>query len=511
MPTMLPFGSSNHQPGSRRARIRQFFKPEKAIRKPFRVYVNRNLRLDHTRAIGLDMDYTLAIYKKEVIEKVAFQTTIEKLIRMKGWPQEITRLEYDPRSMVRGLVLDRKLGNVLKIDQYGYVCKVYHGHRRFTDEERRVTYLNSRIRLNNDRFHSVDTLFGLPEAHLFAELVQFTDGRSAGERVDYWKLWEDVRECLDLSHRDGSIKTDVMQNTAKYIVRDRALAPTLDKFRQAGKRLFLLTNSAWDYTDTLMGFLLNGEMKEYASWTDYFDRIVVESAKPGFFNRADGFLDREGQPVDPKDLPRHKVLARGNFRLLERIESARGDEILFVGDHIYGDILRSKQSSGWRTVMIVEELEQELEASLRGEPVMAQLREHEAMANQLDFERSTAQRKIDRVAREQSREKTPEAGMVARLAAGATAQFVRRQQARVSELDQRIRENDASMEALKRDYDRLFNLRWGPLFKDGNEISRFGQQIQRFACLYTGKVSNFSSYPPNKYFQSPIDLMPHDV
>ena len=50
-----------------------------------------------------------------------------------------------------------------------------------------------------------------------------------------------------------------------------------------------------------------------------------------------------------------------------------------------------------------------------------------------------------------------------------------------------------------------------PIFKDGNEVSRFGQQIQRFACLYTGKVSNFISYPPNKYFQSPIDLMPHDV
>ena len=37
------------------------------------------------------------------------------------------------------------------------------------------------------------------------------------------------------------------------------------------------------------------------------------------------------------------------------------------------------------------------------------------------------------------------------------------------------------------------------------------KQIQRFACLYTSKVSNFISYPPNKYFQSPIDLMPHDV
>jgi 5'-nucleotidase len=510
---MVGFRSNPERvPGSRRARFRQIFKAEKAIRKPFRVFVNRNMRLDHTKAIGFDMDYTLAIYKKEVIERVAFEITIEKLIRMRGYPAQIQRLQYDPRSMVRGLVLDRKLGNVLKIDQYGYVCKVYHGRQRISDEERRALYSNSRIRLNNDRFHSVDTLFGLPEAHLFSELVHFLDEQSEGV-VDYWKMWEDVRECLDLSHRDGSIKADVMANTGKYIVRDAALAPTLDKFRQAGKRLFLLTNSAWDYTDVLMSYLLDGELTDYARWTDYFDRVVVESAKPAFFNRSDPFVDGEGQVVDPKDLPRHKILARGNFRLLERIEGARGDEVLFVGDHIYGDILRSKQSSGWRTVMIVEELENELEASMRGEVVLQRMRDGEVVSNQLDFERSLAQRKIDRMMRDE-REKggdVGEAGLLARLAAGAAAHQLRRLQSRLIELDERIRENDSAMEALKREYDRLFNTRWGPLFKDGNEVSRFGQQIQRFACLYTGKVSNFISYPPNKYFQSPIELMPHDV
>lgn len=509
---MLNIRSSGKEPGSRRARLKAFFKPEKAIRKPYRVYVNRNTRLDHIKAIGFDMDYTLAIYQKEVVERAAFEITIDKLIRTHGYSEEIRKLQYDPRGMVRGLVLDRKLGNVLKIDQYGYVCKVFHGRQRLTDEERRAAYLNSRIRLNNDRFHSVDTLFGLPEAHLFAELVHFLDHRAAGERVDYWTMWEHVRESLDLSHRDGSIKNDVMANTAKYVVKDRALAPTLDKLRQAGKRLFILTNSAWDYTDKLMSYLLDGDLKDYPRWTDYFDRVVVESAKPAFFNRADGFTSLEGNPLEPKDLPQHKVLVRGNFRLLEKIEGARGDEVLFVGDHIYGDILRSKQSSGWRTVMIVEELESELEASIRGEPVMSRLREHESEANQLDFERSVTQRKIDRLLRDE-RKAAAEGGatLVERITAGASAQYLRRLQARLIELDKRIRENDTAMEAAKREYDRLFNTRWGPLFKDGNEVSRFGQQIQRFACLYTSKVSNFISYPPNKYFQSPIDLMPHDV
>ncbi len=34
--------------------------------------------------------------------------------------------------------------------------------------------------------------------------------------------------------------------------------------------------------------------------------------------------------------------------------------MLYVGDHIYGDILRSKKTLGWRTMLVVPELESEL-------------------------------------------------------------------------------------------------------------------------------------------------------
>jgi 5'-nucleotidase len=39
--------------------------------------------------------------------------------------------------------------------------------------------------------------------------------------------------------------------------------------------------------------------------------------------------------------------------------------VLYVGDHIYGDILRSKKSMGWRTMLIVPELEMELKHAAR--------------------------------------------------------------------------------------------------------------------------------------------------
>eukprot|EP00889_Picochlorum_renovo_P006673 jgi/Picre1/33703/NNA_001182.t1 len=37
-----------------------------------------------------------------------------------------------------------------------------------------------------------------------------------------------------------------------------------------------------------------------------------------------------------------------------------GGEVLYVGDHIYGDVLRSKKDLGWRTLLVIPELETEL-------------------------------------------------------------------------------------------------------------------------------------------------------
>ena len=43
-----------------------------------------------------------------------------------------------------------------------------------------------------------------------------------------------------------------------YIHEDLRLAPMLESLRAAGKKLFLATNSQWDYTHVVMNFLLSG-------------------------------------------------------------------------------------------------------------------------------------------------------------------------------------------------------------------------------------------------------------
>ena len=52
----------------------------------------------------------------------------------------------------------------------------------------------------------------------------------------------------------------------------------------------------------------------------------------------------------------------GNWKhLLEMLEMGSGDNVLYVGDHMYSDILRSKRSLGWRTCLVIPELAEEVE------------------------------------------------------------------------------------------------------------------------------------------------------
>ena len=49
------------------------------------------------------------------LEALSIACTLDKLIKQRGYPEEILKLEYDPTFAVRGLVVDRKHGNILKM------------------------------------------------------------------------------------------------------------------------------------------------------------------------------------------------------------------------------------------------------------------------------------------------------------------------------------------------------------------------------------------------------------
>jgi hypothetical protein len=69
-----------------------------------------------------------------------------------------------------------------------------------------------------------------------------------------------------------------------------------------------------------------------------------------------------------------KVFQGGSVSdLHELLDIENASSILYVGDHIYGDILKSKKSMGWRTMLIVPELEMELQHAVSCEGTQREL------------------------------------------------------------------------------------------------------------------------------------------
>src|SRR2546422_10785052 len=121
---------------------------------------------------GFDMDYTLAVYSLRQIEELAFRMTLERLVANRGYPGYLRNLCYDHEFVIRGLVVDKDFGNIFKMDRHNHVGRCYHGRRPLSLDERRKLYqTNERIRLSLPRFAWIDTLFRLPEACLYAEII----------------------------------------------------------------------------------------------------------------------------------------------------------------------------------------------------------------------------------------------------------------------------------------------------------------------------------------------------
>jgi hypothetical protein len=55
-----------------------------------------------------------------------------------------------------------------------------------------------------------------------------------------------------------------------------------------------------------------------------------------------------------------------------------------------------------------------------------------------------------------------------------------------------------------------FNPMWGPMFRDRDEQTRFADQIQQFACAYTGRVENLYMVDPQATVYAPVPTLPHE-
>jgi 5'-nucleotidase len=473
-----------------------------------RVFVNRNLRLASVEIVGFDMDYTLAIYHQRRIEQLSFVLTLGRLITAHGYPADIGLLLYDHTFVIRGLVVDRAHGNLLKLDRFGQVGRAWHGLRPLNHETWERLYRNEPVRLRGDRYAWIDTLFSLPEAWAYAAIIELLGSR--GHRLDYGRLYDDVREAIDAVHRDNSLKKAVRRDIARYIYRDPELGPALHRLRSGGKRLFLLTNSQWDYTQAVMSHLLDGLAPEYPTWRNYFDVVITGADKPHFFSESNPFLEVDSASEagtvmgEAASLDRWKVYRGGNLASFERMTGFSGDKVLYVGDHIYGDILKSRKASLWRTCMVVQELEDEIRYTEGRREEISRLSEVELLRARVDDAVNQHKALLGALERRLERDALSETQR-------ADLEAQRREaKAELERLRRALKAAITIAETLERDVEAGFNPYWGLLFKEGHENSRFGAQVEQYACLYTSRVSNLLQLSPTQYLRSPRELMPHE-
>lgn len=500
-----------------------------------KVFCNRSLNMASVKAIGFDMDYTLAQYMCHSFEVLAYELTVQKLVDEFGYPEVLLELEFDWQYMMRGLVIDKKRGNILKVDRHKYVKIAYHGFSQLPRQERLNTYAHSQVMYEYDEpdFALIDTLFSLAEAYLFMQLVEMHDtnpGLMPGPKTNA-DLYRDVRAAVDRCHRDGSLKNAVAADPAKYIHEDPRLLQLLSQLRKSGRGLFLATNSLWDYTSVVMNFLLTDRTgsQRNTDWLHYFDVVITGCGKPAFFTDRSPLFEvmpdtghlqnTDGGsamvPIGDADMPSPSLAssaprfeaagvareAGGEARVYQGgctqdlhkmlgIES--GNQVLYVGDHIYGDILRSKKTLGWRTMLVVPEMAAELAILAKHTGVTARLKT-------LRMQREVLEDQIQRLhwALDHGRE-----------ANGSSSQpDWERQLQQLEDQRSQVREEHR---ALLAEHHGRFHSTWGQLLKTGYQNSRFAHQVERFACLYTSHVSNMSFYSPDKCYRARMDHMAHE-
>ncbi|EDW82177.2 uncharacterized protein Dwil_GK25265 [Drosophila willistoni] len=454
-----------------------------------RVFVNRSLHLENIKYYGFDMDYTLAEYKSPQYEQLGFNLVKERLVSM-GYPKEILQFEYDPTFPVRGLWFDTLYGNLLKVDAYGNILVCVHGFEFIKHHQVYELYPNKFLKLDESRVYVLNTLFNLPETYLLACLVDFFTNSNEFVRVErgikagdflftYKSIFQDVRRAVDWVHSDGDLKRRTTQNMAYYVKKDKRLPTVLSRIRESGAKLFMLTNSDYTYTNEIMTYLFDfphgaNDDEPHRDWKSYFDVIVVDARKPLFFD--EGTVLRQvdtktgglkiGTHIGP--LQPGQVYSGGSCELFTKFINAKGKDVLYVGDHIFGDILKSKKIRGWRTFLIVPELVRELHVWTDECQLFAELQN-------LDIKLGDLYRDLDSSAKVK-----PD----------------------ISQLRTCIRDVTHKM-------DMSYGM-MGSLFRSGSRQTFFSSQVVRYADVYAATLLNLIYYPFSYMFRAPAMLLPHE-
>lgn len=451
------------------------------------IFVNRTLNLKKIKAIGFDMDYTIVRYNSEAFEQFTHQETLKKLVSEKGYPKDILKLEFDYKRVIQGLVIDKSRGNLLKVSRFGKVKSSYHGLTPLDFKEQQKVYGNGVIDLSDSHMQSLDTNFAVSNGVIYTQLVELK--KQGIELPDYETLAVEIKEALDICHSDGTLKNHVRKNIDKFIVQDPEVVSLLERYKRYGKKLLVITNSDFSYTKLLLDYTINPFLKEHKDWTELFDITITLASKPRFFTTNTPFLSIDpstGLMSNAEGKITKGIYQGGYAGKLQKDLEIDGDDILYLGDHIYGDVVSIKKTFNWRTALVLEPLTEEIEAIKKSAPIQGKIDEQmriketlETKLNELDLKKHEENIEISK----------DEINLL----------FTE-----IDKVNQRISE-------LLEEHRQFFNPYWGEMMRAGLEESRFADQVEKYACIYMTKVSDLIEFSPRTYFRPERRVLPHEL
>jgi HAD superfamily 5'-nucleotidase-like hydrolase len=461
------------------------------------IFCNRTMNLRSIKAIGYDMDYTLIHYRVDEWERLAYDH-LKAWLLARHFP--IESLSFDPNLVIRGLIIDTQLGNLLKVNRFGYIKRAIHGTTFVDYETMRRTYARTIVDLSEPRFVFLNTLFSLSEACMYAGLVDLLDAGKLPAAMGYEQLYRLTKSGLDEAHMEGRLKAEIVANPDRFVVLDPDAPLALLDQKRAGKKLLLITNSEWGYTDAMMRYAYGRFLPEGMSWRNLFDVVIVQARKPEFFMQKSPLfrIVTEDGLVAPSIGPivMGQSYLGGDAMQVEKSLGFSGDEILYVGDHIWGDVRVSSSILRWRTALILRELEEEVQASYAARIDEARLAAF--MEEKESKELAVCQLRLLEQ-RHRSGGDVPEGAPTLEEIA-----------LRLQSMKQALAELDERIGPLAKAAGEVSNPHWGLLLRTGNDKSHLARQIERSADIYTSRVSNFLLHTPYFYFRSRRGSLPHD-
>eukprot|EP01084_Bolivina_argentea_P276708 472208_1 len=251
------------------------------------------------------------------------------------------------------------------------------------------------------------------------------------------------------------------------------LSEYIKKLKNENKKIFLLTNSCYDYINDACHYLFEDVISDLGvkHWTEVFDWTFCEARKPKWFSSSSKFrklnfnqlkysTPRELSQLTFKpieSLEKHGVYIGGSLKEFHILTGLRNDQVIYFGDNVGSDLIGPSKTGQWKTVAIIKELEREIQVN-----------------NDTDFRKNLSYL-LDlehlwfdgQHLREENDDEINNA---------------------LSELSN---ERNMYRDLIKRQYNEKF----GSIFRTHSTRTLFFHRLARYSDLYTSKVTNMLEYP----------------